>query len=294
MRNFFCLLFLSVVSLSYSQEFNVDVTLNVEQTEQPNLSIFKNLETALEEFINKNKWTDVEYLPQERIECNLFFTISNYNNNFFEGTLQVQASRPVYNSGYKTSIANFNDKDISFEYLEFQPLIFNPNADEGNLLSIITYYLYTVLGLDADTFKELGGSDYFQKAKEVVNIAQTGGQKGWTPSSGTSSRFRYNDDMLSGIFREYRMALYSYHKGLDIMESDAKGAKKSIIESLETLKSMNRKRPNSYVLRTFFDSKYNEITRLLSGGPKVNIADTVETLKNLAPAYAQDWSSITP
>ena len=147
---------------------------------------------------------------------------------------------------------------------------------------------------DSDTFKELGGSDYFQKAKEVVNIAQTTGEKGWTASSGTSSRFRYNDDMLSGIFREYRMALYTYHRGLDIMESDAKEAKKAIIGSIDTLKSMNRKRPNSYVLRTFFDSKYNEITRLLSGGPKVNISDTVETLKNLAPTYAKDWLTITP
>jgi len=99
MRSFFCLFFICAFTLSNAQEFNSNVTLNVEQTEQPNLSIFKNLETALEDFINKNKWTDVDYLPQERIDCDLFFTITGYNNNFFEGTLQVQASRPVYNSG---------------------------------------------------------------------------------------------------------------------------------------------------------------------------------------------------
>ena len=294
MRNFFCFVFLCIFSLVNAQEFNSDVTINAEQTGQPNLSIFKTLETALEEYINKNKWTDTEYLPQERIDCNFFINVTTYDNNSFDATIQVQASRPVYNSGYKTSIANFNDKDFSFQYLEYEPLIFNVNADQGNLISVVTYYLYTVLALEADTFKMRGGTEYYQQAKQIVNIAQTGGGQGWSASSGSQSRFRFNDDMLSGIFNEYREALYNYHmKGLDFMESDAKSAKKSIIESLDAMQKMSRKRPNSYVMRTFFDAKYNEITRLLSGGPKMNIADTIELLKNIAPTYAQDWLTIT-
>lgn len=294
MRNFFCFVLLGLFSFVNAQEFNSDVTINAEQTGQPNLSIFKTLETALEEFINKNKWTETEYLPQERIDCNFFINLTSYNNNIFDGTIQVQASRPVYNSGYKSSIANFNDKDLSFEYLEYAPLVFNINSNQGNLISVITYYLYTVLALDADTFKEMGGTEYYQQAKQIVNIAQTSGGKGWSASSGTQSRFRYNDDMLTGIFKEYRQVLYNYHmKGLDVMESNNKEAKKSIIKDLETLQVMNRKRPNSYVMRTFFDTKYNEIARILSGGPKMNIADTVELLKNIAPTYAQDWLSIT-
>ena len=139
----------------------------------------------------------------------------------------------------------------------------------------------------------MGGTEYYQKAKQIVNIAQTSGGQGWSPSSGTQSRFRYNDDMLTGIFKEYREALYNYHiNGLDVMSSSTKDGKKAIIETIESLKQMNKKRPNSYVMRTFFDAKYNEIARVLSGGPKVNIADTVESLKNLAPTYAQDWLAI--
>jgi len=294
MRNFFCLLFLYVVSLSNAQEFNSDVIINAEQTGQPNLAIFKTLETSLEEFINKNKWTDNDYLPQERIDCNFVINITSFNNSSFDGTLQVQASRPVYNSGYKTSIANFDDTDFSFEYLEFQPLIANINGDEGNLLSVVTYYLYTILGLQADSFSELGGTQYHQQAKQIVNIAQTNGGKGWTASSGRISRFRYNDDLLSGIFKEYRKVLYDYHfKGLDVMESDPKQAKKTIIATIDALKTMNNKRPNSYVLRTFFYGKYNEITRILSGGPKMNVAETVEILTDISPTYTKDWLTIT-
>ena len=294
MRNFFCyVLLLGFISFVNGQEFNSDITINAEQTGQPNLSIFKTLETTLEEFINKNKWTDTEYLPQERIDCNFFINVTSYNNNFFDATIQVQASRPVYDSGYKTSIANFNDKDFSFEYLEYQPLVFNVNSNQGNLISVITYYLYTVLALEADTFEEMGGTEYYQQAKQIVNIAQTGGGKGWSASSGTQSRFRYNDDMLTGIFKEYRQVLYNYHmKGLDVMSSNTKDSKKAIIESLELLEKMNRKRQNSYVLSTFFDSKYNEIIRILSGGPKVNISDTIEMLKNISPRYLQDWLTI--
>lgn len=294
MRNFFCFVLFSVFSLVNAQEFKSDITINAEQTGQPNLSIFKTLEIALEEFINKKKWTDTEYLPQERIDCNFFINITTYDNNFFEATIQVQASRPVYKSGYSSSIANFNDSDFSFEYLEYSPLIYSENSDQGNLVSVISYYLYTVLALEADTFKMMGGTDYYQQAKQIVNTAQTGGGQGWSAASGNQSRFRYNDDMLSGIFKEYREALYTYHmKGLDVMESDTKSAKKAIIESLESLQKMNRKRPNSYVMRTFFDAKYNEITRLLSGGPKMNIADTLELLKNISPTYSQDWLTIT-
>ena len=294
MRNLICLLFLSISSLISGQEFNTDVTINAEQTGQPNLSIFKTLETSLEDFINNNRWTNTEYLPQERIDCNFFINLTSYTNSSFEGTIQIQASRPVYNSGYKSSIANFNDKDLFFEYVEYQPFLLNVESDQGNLLAVITFYLYTILGLDADSFKLMAGTPHYQKAKQIVNIAQTGGYSGWKASSGTQSRYRYNDDILSGIFRSYRESLYNYHmKGLDLMSSDAKEAKKGIIESIATLQIMNRKRPNSYVLRTFFDAKYNEITRILSGGPKLNIAETVQTLKNIAPTYAQDWLSIT-
>ncbi|WP_010521019.1 DUF4835 family protein [Aquimarina agarivorans] len=293
MRNIFCLLFLCVSALVEAQEFNAKVTINAEQTGQPNLAIFTTLGTALEEFINKTKWTDVEYLPQERIDCSFFVNVISYNNNFFEATVQVQSSRPVYNSGYQSTLANFNDKDFSFEYLEFQPLIYNPNSDQGNLVAVVTYYLYTLLGIEADTLQQLGGSDHYETAKQIVGVAQSTGKKGWRADSGTSSRFRWNEDILSGTFSEFRQALYMYHfEGLDTMAENPKQAKKKIIEAIDVLGKVNKKRSNSYVMRTFFDAKSIELSRLFSGGPKVDISKTLDLLNFMAPSYKTEWAKI--
>jgi len=277
-----------------AQEFLSEVSINAEQTGQPNLSIFKTLETALQEFINNTKWTDIEYKQQERIPCSFFINVTQYStNNSFEATLQVQASRPVFGAGYRTTIANFNDKDFNFEYLEYEPLVYNENADQGNLIAVITYYLFTILATEADTLKELEGTGYHQKAKQIVNVAQVSGSAGWSPSSGTQSRYRWNEDMLSGIFNDYRKALYKYHlKGLDLMSSDQKEAKKNVIDALNSLKKVNQKRPNSYVFRTFFDAKSTEISKILSGGPKVDVSKTVELLRSISPTYSKDWDAI--
>lgn len=277
-----------------AQEFISEVSINAEQTGQPNLSIFKTLETALQEFINNQKWTDIEYKEQERIPCSFFINVTKYDtNNSFEATLQVQASRPVFDSGYSTTIANFNDKDFDFEYLEYEPLVYNENSDQGNLIAVVTYYLFTILGIEADTLKEVGGTQYHQKAKQIVNIAQSSGSAGWSASSGSQSRYRWNDDMLSGIFDDYRKALYKYHlKGLDVMSSDKKEAKKTVIDALNSLKKVNQNRPNSYVFRTFFDAKSTEISKILSGGPKMDLAKTVELLRSISPTYSSDWDSI--
>lgn len=294
MRNLIVIFTILTTFFANSQEFNCDVTINAEQTGQTQLSVFNTLETALEEFINKTNWTNIEFLPQERINCSFFINVASYNNNSFEATIQVQASRPVYNSGYSSPIANFNDKNFSFQYLEYQPLIYNENADQGNLIAVISYYLYTILGIQADTFQENGGTKYFQQAKQIVNIAQTSSGSGWLASSGVNSRYRYNDDILSGIFSDYRKAMYIYHlKGLDLMESDTREAKKQIMNVFEVLKKVNSKRRNTYVMRSFFDAKYIEIIDILSGGPKENIADTIEILQSIAPSYNQDWANIS-
>ncbi len=281
------------VQNSYSQEFNARVVVNAQQVTNPNLSIFKTLETSLQEFINKNKWTEISYLAQERIPCNFFVNITEFDNSNFTATLQVQASRPVFGSGYTSPIANFNDRDFNFVYQEYEPLVFNENGTNSNLISVISYYLYTILGIDADSFSELGGTPYFQIANQIVTTAQSSGNAGWSASSGQQSRFRYNDDILSGIFRNYRIAFYNYHmKGLDILHKDVKTAKKEIIEVIDGFHIINRKRRGTYVMRSFFDAKNNEITRMFSSGPKVNITQMLSNLNAISPNYAQDWKSI--
>lgn len=293
MRNFFLLTLLLSCIFANAQEFNATVVVNAEQTGNPNLQVFKTLERSVAEFINNTKWTETDYRNEERIDCSFFITITGNDNDSFNATLQVQASRPVYGSNYKTTILNINDKQFNFRYLEFQPLNYNPNNFESNLISVVAFYLYTILGVDADSFELNSGTNYFQEAKNIVGNAQGSNTLGWNGQDGPQTRFRLNDDLLSGTFDGYRTALYTYHReGLDIMNNDLKKGKESILESMKTLEGLHRTRPNSYIMRVFFDAKADEVAKILSGGPALNVAETISILGRIAPTYATNWAEI--
>ncbi|GGX28772.1 DUF4835 family protein [Aquimarina muelleri] len=275
-----------------AQEFNATVAINAEQTGNPNLQVFKTLERSLTEFVNNTKWTSVEYRTEERINCSFFITIVNYDNDTFSATIQVQASRPVYGSGYNTTIFNVNDKQFNFDYLEFQPLNYNPNSYESNLISVIAFYLYTILGVDADTFELNKGTDYYKEAKNIVNNAQGSNTAGWAREQ-NPNRFRLNDDLLSGTYEGYRKAMYIYHReGLDVMYNNLKQGKETITQSMKSLEEVHDTRPNSYIMRVFFDAKADEVSSILSGGPSVDIAETVQVLNKIAPTYSENWKDI--
>jgi len=289
------LLFFVLLGLSYmnAQEFNATVAINAEQTGRQNLQVFKTLERAVTEFINNNKWTDIEYRTEERIKCSFFINVVDFNNDNFTATLQVQASRPVYGSNYDTTILNINDKRFGFNYVEFQPLNYNPNTFESNLISVISYYLYTILGIEADTYELNSGTKYFQIAKNIVGNAQGSSPVGWNATGKSEIRFKLNDDLLSGTYDGYRSAMYKYHReGLDIMSNELKKGKNAILESVKLLEDVHRSRPNSFIMRVFFDAKADEVSRILSGGPSVNIAETMTVLKKVAPTYSKNWSEI--
>src|SRR6056300_2085641 len=218
--NHLVLIFLFLVSLIplKAQELNAQVIVNSDLVNQTNQQIFKTLERSLNEFLNTQVWTDQDLLPQEKITCSFVFNLTNYSNDQFEATLQVQSQRPVFDTNYDTPILNFLDRDIVFNYQEFQPLFFNQSSFESNLVSLLSFYAYVILGLDADTFTENGGAQYYEQALQVVNLAQVTSRKGWKPSDGTRNRFWLIDNLRANTFREYRQALYEYHRaGLDQM-----------------------------------------------------------------------------
>lgn len=286
------LLFFSVAMAS-AQDLNGEVIINAEQTGQSNLSVFKTLQRSLSEFINQTSWTDREYANHERINYSIFINISKFENDSFIGTIQVQSSRPVFGSTMITPIFNFNDEQFSFNYREFEPLTYSQNAYSSNLVSVISFYVYTILGLDADTFQQEGGTPYFEEANRIVTTAQQSNNTGWRGSDGNRSRYRLNADLLSNAFLDYRTTLYQYHRlGLDIMHKDPAAGKKAIANSIQNLRSMNDSRPNSLLLRVFFDSKAQEIEQIFSAGPSVPITDLVDTLNRVAPMYAENWRKI--
>lgn len=287
------ILFFAGLQFASAQQLNCEVIINAEQTGQANLSVFKTLQRALTEFVNRTTWTERKFQPQERINCSMFITITSFEGENFNGSIQVQSSRPVYGTSLVTPVFNFKDEQLSFNYREYQPLNYSANSYSSNLVSVISFYVYTIMGLDADTFAPMGGTAYFEEANRIVTTAQQGNYRGWSGADGQRSRFRLNADLLANTYAEYRESLYDYHRfGLDVMHDDLLSGKKAIAGTFDKLKVMNRRRNNSLLLRVFFDAKADEITSVFSGGPPVNKADLIETLNNIAPRYSKNWRGI--
>jgi hypothetical protein len=288
------LIFLTTTTYSISQELNAIVTIDAQQSGQPNAQVFRTMKQQLEEFLNTTQWTDKAFKNQERIDCSFTLIITDYDGDFFNGSLQVSASRPVFETTYDSPTYNYNDKQVSFNYKEFQPLVFNINSFDSNLVSVLAYHAYTIIGLDADTFALEGGLPYFETAKQIINTASSSNYQGWKATDGSQSRYRFNDALLSNVYSEFHTAMYKYHRlGLDIMSSKPLEAKSTIINAIGHLKNINNRRPNSFLLRTFFDAKAEEIVAIFSGGPKIDIVQLVETLNRLAPTKRSLWSKIS-
>ncbi|PIB23849.1 DUF4835 domain-containing protein [Maribacter sp. 4U21] len=288
---FFIALFFISLSIK-AQELNCTITVNSDQVSQTNQQIFQTLERSLNDFVNKNKWTNRVYKENERVNAQMFITITDYESDRFKGNIQIQSSRPVYNTSYESPIFNYKDNQFNFQYIEFQPLVFNENVFESNLVGVVSYYIYIVLGLDADTFSLEGGTDHFRKAQNIVTQAQGKGFKDWGQSS-DRSRFELVDNLLSNTFREYRVAMYNYHrKGMDIMGDNNSTGKQVVAGTMKLFETMIKRRPNAFLIQTFFDAKSEEIQNIFSDGPKVDIVKLKETLNNIAPLYSSTWNDI--
>ncbi|HLV64018.1 DUF4835 family protein [Galbibacter sp.] len=293
LKPFLTIIIFACFSFSFSQELNCRVIVNSDQVNQTNKQIFSTLEKSLNDYVNKTQWTSRNFSADQRIQCSMMVTISQYDNSSFSGTIQIQSNRPVFNSNYQSPVFNYQDKQFSFNYVEFAPLYFNPNVFESNLTAVISYYVYIILGIDADTFSKEGGTPYFEQAQSIVNLSQSSGFSGWKQTDGNRTRWELVDNLLSNTFKEYRMALYNYHRqGMDVLVSDPKGAKEQILSSMSLLEKLNNTRPNSFVLQAFFDAKSEEIANIFSGGPKVKIAELKENLNSMAPLYSKTWSRI--
>ena len=294
MKKILCVLFACVLSFHVtSQELNAQVIVNSDLVNQSNQQKFKTLERALKEFINTQVWTEKVFLNQEKINCSFVFNLSAYSNDQFEATLQVQSERPVYQTSYDSPVLNFLDKDITFSYQEFQPLFFNESSFESNLISLISFYAYVIIGLDADTFLQNGGNRYFEKARQVVNLAQSSVRKGWKPGDGLRNRFWLIDSLRSNTFKEYRQTMYNYHRsGLDQMTNDPIAGKKALMLSIQDLEPLFQRRPNAFLLQLFFDAKVEEIVNLFQEGPKIDFKKTEDVLKKIAPFFGGRWKQI--
>ena len=292
MRKFFFILVILFGLIGNAQELKCTITINSDQVGQTNQQIFKTLERSLTDFVNKTKWTNRVYSEREKVNAQMYITITDYESDRFKANIQIQSSRPVYNASYESSVFNYKDNQLNFKYIEFQPLNFNPNVFDSNLVAVVSYYAYIILGIDADTFSMEGGTSFYAQAQNITTQAQGSSYLGWK-DIGERNRFELVDNLLSNTYREYRVAMYNYHrKGLDILADNNSTGKQVISGTMRLFETLIKRRPNAFLIQTFFDAKSEEIRNIFSDGPKVDIVKLKETLNRVAPFYSTTWNEI--
>lgn len=277
-----CLLILGMTARS--QELLCTVEVNTSAIEGTNKSVFESLREAISDYFNETKWSNAVFSPNERIECRFFLTVREYTGDRIKGEVQVQLSRPVYNSTYTTTLLNFKDNKIEFDYREGEPLIFNDNVWTDNLTGLLNYYAYLFLALDFDSFSPRGGQPFFDKVATIVQQAQSSGEVGWRAFEDTKNRSAvlaaFTDASTSGL----RDLLYQYHrKGLDEMATSPDKGRASITESLKNLKTVYDQSPMSVGLAIFRDSKLDELVNVYSKSPQTERDEVFDLLQPLYP-----------
>lgn len=283
----------SIVTVS-SQELNCLITVNSEQITGSNKQVFTTLQKSLSEYVNQTKWTSKKVKPEERIDCAMTIIITSRDANTFKATLQVQSTRPVFGSTYASPVLNLKDDDFSFKYNEFDPLIYNKNSFDSNLVSTIVFYVHIILGTDADTFKKYGGETYLKEAQNVMLQAQQSGQTAWSNQVGKQNRFLLIDNLMSPKLKSFRSTLYDYHRnGFDNFSIDKNRAKQSIEDAVLSIENIYNKTVGNYLIRLFFDAKADEIVNVYSEGPNTrNASRLVQTLRKISTNNNSKWKNI--
>ena len=296
MHRFFSIKALLIIlsTTAHAQELNCKVKIEAPQVQISNKAIFEEMTTVFESFLNNNVWTDDDFKPQERINCNLMITIkSSPATGEYEGNAQVVAARPIYGSSYETVLINFVDQDFIFTYNESQPMNFNVNSFNSNLTSLLAFYAYLIIGLDYDSFGELDGTKHYQNAQLIVTNAQTSGNKGWDQFGGRRNRFQMLDNLLNGQLELVRSFYYTYHrKGLDIMNEKQEEGQQTIFESLQMLQKANANIARTAIVLAVIDTKKKEFANIFSQGDLNMRKKAYDLLVKLAPSDKNDFEKI--
>ncbi len=253
--------------IAMGQELRCNIQVVSSQIQGTNKQVFQTLQNELYEFMNNRAWTNHVYRNEERIDCNIMINLTDHSGDEFRGSIQIQSRRPVHNTSYNSTILNYKDDDIKFNYVEFEPLEFSLTEFRSNLTSILAYYAYIIIGLDYDTFSPLGGSEFFQKAEQIVNIAQNTPEKGWKAFESRKNRYWLVENILNDQYKGVREFMYKYHRlGLDAMSTKEAAGRAEIAESLELLQKVYRQKPDPFLF--YFDlvmiAKSEELANVFS------------------------------
>jgi len=289
MKNFLSIFILLLFSGSaFAQEIMANVTVNAQQLSGSNQQVYRTLEKNVRDFINKTSWTGKRLQNFEKVKSNFAFVITGREGNRFNGTLVVQAVRPVFNSTYESPLMNVNDTKIDFEYVENENLIFNERQFSGkNLTDIISFYVYLILGYDADSFQSMGGQPHFTKAQQISRNAMNKGYEGWSVVEGPRTRGALIDGIIAPSYNPVRIVFYNYHRsGLDNMyNQDQSSPKKVIADALMALRQFENSFQQNYAINLFLDTKAAEIYNIFDSrnNGTVNMNDLKQLMITLSP-----------
>lgn len=286
MRHLSITLCVFLISLSaFPQELNVKVTVNADQIQTTDRNVFKDMERAFANFLNTRKWTTDNYKNHEKINCAIFLNISKMPSiGNFTASAQITAARPVFGTNYESVLFNFADREWEFEYIESYPLEYNDNAYVNNLTSMLAFYAYVLIGMDNDSFSEMGGTPLFQKALNVVNNAQTANRAGWQALSSNRNRYSLTENLNNPQMVELRKNTYKYHRlALDVFEKTPDQSRDVILQVLKDLKKVWSTYPSSILITTFFDAKATELTNVFSDGNLQTRREAYDILTSIDP-----------
>ncbi len=288
MRYPLAFILLTVISVAVgAQELNCRVEVNASQIEGTNKSVFETLQLAINEYVNTTKWTDALFSPNEKIEANMFFSITDYDETTgrMNGSLQVQSVRPVYNSSYVTTLINFKDSKVEFTYTENEPLIYSESEMQSQLTAIINFYVNLILALDFDSFSPHGGEHYFERLELIVHQAQSAGESGWRTFEDTKNRAAVLNSFTSPATSQIRDLYYRYHiQGLDQMSVSPDKGRSVIDASLDILSEVYSVDPMSVGLSMFKDAKLGELVNIYSKATEQERQHAYKVLSGLYPA----------
>ncbi|HET9052995.1 MAG TPA: DUF4835 family protein [Cyclobacteriaceae bacterium] len=295
MRKLFILFFLICSLPALAQELQATVTINVgPKVETTDRNVFRDMKTAFQQFLNSRKWTSDTYQQHEKINCSILININDMPSiGAFNASVVIQSARPVYNSNYTSLLLNFADRDWQFEYIESQPLEFNDNTFTNNLTSMLAFYAYLVIGLDYDSFSELGGTPYFQRALMVVNNAQSSNRPGWQSLGSNRNRYWIVENLLNPQMADVRRALYSYHRlGLDTFEKTPDQSRLTILTGLKNIRKAKDINPNAILIISFFDAKSKELANIFSGGQLTVRREAYDLITMMDPSNQAAYAKI--
>jgi len=280
---------------SFAQELNSIVTINVgPKIQTTDRNVFRDMKNALQQFLNTRKWTNDVFQTHEKINCSFLININEMPSiGIFSASVQIQSARPVYNSNYTSLLLNFADRDWEFEYIESQPLEYNDNTYTSNLTSMLAFYAYLVIGMDYDSFGELGGTPHFQKALMVVNNAQSSNRPGWQALGGTRNRYSLIENLLNSQMANVRKSLYSYHRlDLNTFEKTPDQSREVILKGLKDVKKARDINPNAILVISFFDAKSKELANIFSDGLLPVRREAYDLIVTMDPSNRANYDKI--